>query len=143
MKMSTRSRYGLRLLLDLALNGEKGPVQLSSIARAQNLSEKYLGQLVIQLKSSGLVRSERGKSGGYFLSRSPREITLREIVEKLEGDLSIVECVNNPEDCDRSDFCITRDVWSEISRMIIEKLEQITLDELAQRVRNTGHTGIA
>jgi len=140
MKLSTRSRYGLRLLLDLAMKQDQGPVQLSSVARTENLSEKYLGQLVIQLKSAGLIRSERGKNGGYFLSKKPKEMTLREIVEKLEGDLCIVDCVENPGDCERVNFCVTRDVWRGISEAISKKLEKITLQTLVDNVKSSGNS---
>ena len=139
MKLSTRSRYGLRLLVDLAMKQNEGPVQLSSVARTENISEKYLGQLVIQLKTAGLIRSERGKNGGYYLARKPKEMNLREIVEKLEGDLCIVECVGNPQDCERIAFCVTRDVWKDIADLIAKKLEKISLQDLLDRIHKSGN----
>ena len=133
MKLSTRSRYGVRLLLELALNYDKGALQLSHVARSQEISEKYLGQLVIQLKSAGLITSERGKNGGYHLSRAPKDLTLREIVEKLEGDLSLVDCTEDKSVCNRLDCCVTRDVWCDLSKKISDTLEGITLQDLVDK----------
>lgn len=141
MKLSTRSRYGLRLLLDLALRQGEGPVHLSSVAEHENISEKYLGQLVIQLRGAGFIRSDRGKHGGYYLSRSASDITLREIVEKLEGDLSIVSCVDNPQECSRSTHCITREVWKETAEVLSRHLESISLQDLVDRVRGAQNSG--
>lgn len=133
MKLSTRSRYGVRLLIELAMNYSSRSMQLNVISKNQNISEKYLGQLVIQLKSAGFINSERGKNGGYFLARPPKDINLREIVEKLEGSLCLVDCVEDDNLCNRADFCVTRDIWSDISRNIALFLEGITLQDLVDR----------
>ncbi len=133
IKLSTRSRYGTRLMLRLALNYGKGPVFLRDIAREEGVSEKYLSQLVIPLRSNSLIVSLRGSKGGYTLARSPRDITLGEVVEALEGGLELVDCVHNPSLCDRSKYCVTRDLWGELEESIRERLFSITLQDLVER----------
>ncbi len=117
----------------LALNYGKGPVFLRDIAREEGVSEKYLSQLVIPLRGNSLVVSLRGSKGGYALARSPREITLGEIVEALEGGLDLVDCVHNPSLCERSKYCVTRDLWGELEGSIREKLSSTTLQDLLER----------
>ena len=97
MRLSTRGRYGTRLMVDLAQHYADGPVSLAEIAKRQDLSAKYLEQLIILLKGAGLIRSVRGRRGGYMLARRPEEISVGEIVETLEGKLSLVDCVLEPE----------------------------------------------
>lgn len=117
----------------LALNYGKGPVFLRDIAREEGVSEKYLSQLVIPLRGNSLIVSLRGSKGGYALARSPREITLGEIVEALEGGLDLVDCVHNPSLCERSKHCVTRDLWGELEGSIREKLSSTTLQDLLER----------
>ena len=130
MKISTRSRYGLRLMLELGLQHGKGPTFLKDIARSQEISEKYLSQIIIPLKSAGLVTSFRGAHGGYSLQRPPEEITLREIVGVLEGDFVLVECAANPKACSRSAQCVTQGVWLKVGQAISETLDAVTLKNL-------------
>jgi Rrf2 family protein len=132
MKISTRSRYGMRLMLELALKHGKGPMFLKDISSRQDVSEKYLGQIIIPLKARGLVNAFRGSHGGYTLSREPGKITLREIVEVLENGMNIVECVRNPSVCKRSETCITQGVWTKVEKAILETLEGITLADLVR-----------
>jgi Rrf2 family protein len=133
VKISTRSRYGVRLMLELAVNKGQKPIFLRDIARNQEISEKYLSQIIIPLKASGLVNSYRGAHGGYNLSRDPSKITLREIVEALEGNLSLVECIDNPSACHRVSQCVAQDVWCKVSQAIAGTLESITLRDLVQK----------
>jgi len=135
MKLSTRSRYGVRLLLDLAMEYGNGPVQLNLVSKNQEISEKYLGQLVIQLKDSGLIISSRGKTGGYMLAKKPKEITLKEIVEKLEGDICLVDCGKEETECSRSSFCVTRDIWKKLSDDMASSLNKITLQSLIDKMK--------
>ena len=135
MKLSTKSRYAARLMVNLAWNYEKGPVQLNEIARREDISEKYLSQIVITLRGAGLIQSVRGARGGYLLGRKPAEISLADIVEVMEGGLSIVNCLVEESRCDRSESCITRYVWDKVSLAVRKTLEEITLEELA------GHVG--
>jgi Rrf2 family protein len=133
MKLSTRSRYSTRLLLELALSYGKGPVLLKDISKSQEISLKYLGQLIIPLKIAGLIKSSRGAHGGYFLSRPPKDIKLSEIIAAVEGSLSLVECVDNPDICNRSGSCITKDIWTEIGNKFLRTFESYTLQQIMER----------
>ncbi|MBM4271651.1 MAG: Rrf2 family transcriptional regulator [Deltaproteobacteria bacterium] len=132
MKLSTRARYGVRLMLALALNYGKGPVFLKDIAKGENISEKYLSLIIIPLRGIGLVNSSRGAYGGYSLARDPSQITLKEVVDVLEGDSCLVDCVKDPSACPRVPICVTRDVWAIIGGRISETLTSITLDTLVK-----------
>ena len=137
MKLSTRSRYGVRLLTELALEYQKGPVQLGIISKREGISEKYLGQLIIQMKGTGFITSSRGKNGGYMLAKKPKDITLREIVENLEGDICLVDCAKDNTECDRSTFCITREIWKKLSEDMASSLEKINLQTLVDRIKKS------
>lgn len=136
MKLSTKGRYGTRLMLDLALHFGEGPVLLKDIAARQGISEKYLWQLVASLKNAGLVSSSRGSRGGYVLAKGPHEINLGQIVGLLEGAVCLVNCVDKPSLCRRSDTCVTRDIWQELSRNMLASLSEITLAEMADKQKN-------
>jgi Rrf2 family protein len=133
MKISTRTRYGLRMMLEIALNYGGRPVLLRQIARNQGISEKYLGQLVIPLKAGELLVSERGAKGGYRLTKPPAKIKLSEIVEALEGPVNIVECVGDSASCRRSAQCVTRGLWQKLNRQISETLAGLTLADLVRK----------
>jgi Rrf2 family protein len=135
MKISTRTRYGVRFMLDLALRHGSGSVLLRDIAREEDISEKYLSLIVIPLKASGLLKAVRGANGGYSLSREPASITLKEIVECLEGKLYLVDCVSNPKECKRSQTCATRDVWQSVSEKMSEVLGSMTLADVVTATR--------
>jgi Rrf2 family protein len=135
MKITTRSRYGVRLMLELAGNYGKGQVLLKDIARNEGISEKYLSLIIIPLRTAGLVQSTRGAHGGYSLAKPPGEITLKDIVHVLEGGISLVDCVTNSSACSRSQICATRDVWSIVSEQISNTLESITLEDLLAKAR--------
>jgi Rrf2 family protein len=135
MKMSTKGRYGVRLMLDLALHNGEGPVLLKDIARRQGISEKYLWNLINPLKTMGLVQSIRGANGGYKLAKKTSEISLKDIIRVLEGPLCLVDCVENPSTCERSPSCITRDVWCEASQNFLTTLENVTLEKMVERHR--------
>ncbi len=135
MKLSTKSRYAARLMINLAWNYRQGPAQLNEIAKKEEISEKYLSQIVINLRGAGLIRSVRGAHGGYLLTREPSGITLKEIVEVMEGGLDIVDCLSDDESCGRSGICLTRNVWDKVSRAIKETLEGINLEELSKQIQ--------
>ena len=122
MKLSTRSRYGTRMMADLAKHYEDGPVQIGSIAKRQDVSVKYLEQLIIPLKKSGFIKSVRGPRGGHMLSRPPDEITVGEIVRVLEGGIELTGCIKEVDSCERSSNCLMRKVWKEASSAIYETL---------------------
>ena len=139
MRCSTGCRYGVRAMLDLALNFGKGPVLLKDIARRQEVSEKYLGHSISALRKAGLVRSIRGAHGGYVLAKTPSEIRLSKITEILEGSMAPAECVDNPQICKRANLCVTRDIWVEVKKAIDDVLESITLQDMVKRHKEKRH----
>ena len=130
MKLSTKSRYGTRLLLDMAQRYNQGPVQLGDIAKRQNISVKYLEQIIIPLKRAQYVESVRGPKGGHALTRPPEEITVGEIVALLEEGASLVECTGDAAVCERSPACPTRWIWQAAAKAMFDKLNTITLADL-------------
>jgi Rrf2 family protein len=133
MKLSTRARYGTRALLDLAIHQDEAPVSLKDIAHRQQISLQYLEHLITPLINAGLVRSVRGPKGGVSLARKPEKIKMSEIMQLLEGSISVVECVDDPKLCDRSESCVTRDVWDEVNKAMNGVLEATTLANLVER----------
>ena len=131
MKLSTRTRYGVRMMLALAKNYGKGSVYLKEVAKSEEISEKYLSLIIIPLKGVGLVKSIRGAHGGYTLARPPADITLKDIVDILEGDC-LVDCVKDPFSCSRMEICATREIWELLGGKISDVLESITLEKLVQ-----------
>ncbi len=138
MKISTKGRYGLRTLMDIAVHQAKGPVNLNDIAERQGISAKYLWQIVNLLKTAGLVRGTRGPKGGYILIRDPSDITLLDVIQILEGPVSLVECVDDPDFCVRVENCVAHSVWEEVSQAVRAALRQITLAEILRRHASAG-----
>jgi len=132
MRLSTRSRYGTRLMQDLAQHYDRSPVRIGEIAKRQDISVKYLEQLIIPLKQSNLIKSIRGTKGGHMLARSPDQITIGQIVRALEGAIELVGCIENPGECERSGSCLTRSIWKEASNAMHKKLNSITLSKLIE-----------
>lgn len=130
MKISTRTRYAVRLLFELAIEYNKGPISLREISKRQDISEKYLAQLVIPLKSGGLINSIQGNVGGYRLSRKPQDITFQDVFDLMESNKFLVPCLENSDVCDRYDKCPPVDIWSLISSKIKDVLISVTLDDL-------------
>ncbi len=130
MKISTRGRYGLRILLDLALFDSEKPRLIRDIAQSQKISEKYVSRLIIDLRRAGMVRSIRGAKGGFKIFKKPAEITLLDVVEVMEGPLSIVGCVALPEKCTSSTRCSTRQIWDKVNSDIRESLRKFTLQDV-------------
>ena len=130
MKVSTRGRYGLRAMLELARCRRQFPVLMSTLAEREDISRKYLHTLLTALKSAGLVSSVRGAGGGFMLSKESAEIRLGEILRAVEGPLSLVDCVADKRVCDRSNRCVARGVWRELSGAIESMLDSITLEDL-------------
>ncbi|MGE5405438.1 MAG: RrF2 family transcriptional regulator [Candidatus Saccharibacteria bacterium] len=132
MKLSTKGRYGLRAMLDMALHQDQGPITVNSIADREGLSDRYLEQLMVPLKKVGLVKSVRGAQGGYILAKEPKDITVGDIIRALEGPVAPVDCVSEdrPEECSRSEACVTRIVWAKIRDSISEVLDSFTLEDL-------------
>lgn len=130
MKLTTNGRYGTRIMLELALQYEKGPVLLREIAERQEISRKYAHFLINYLKGAGLVRSIRGPKGGYVLAKPPSEISMDEIVQTLEGSISPVTCVDDPHFCSRMPACATYLVWEKLKEAMLGVLNSWTLENL-------------
>ena len=133
MKLSSRTRYGMRAILELALEYGKDPLQIKVIAEREDISNKYLEQLIAMLKSAGLVRSIRGPRGGYMLAKPPEEIQLKDIFTTLEGPMVPAECLDHPEYCPRCSDCATREIWQELQNAVFGVLESVTLADLVER----------
>lgn len=137
MRVSTKGRYGLRTLVDIAVHQNKGVVTLNDIAKRQEISVKYLWQVINPLKTAGLLSVTRGAKGGYALARRPEDINMLEVVSTLEGPLSIVECIMNEDACDRIDTCVARSVWMEVNQTVEQALKEVTLAEVLRRYMDT------
>ena len=133
MRLSCRARYATRALIDLALHQGAEPVPLTTIAKNECVSKKYLNQLMGPLKLAGLVRVTRGKNGGFILARSPEKITLGDILYAVEGDMSLIDCVNESSFCERSQECPSRATWQELSILINDYLQRTTLKDIIKK----------
>lgn len=132
MKVSTRGRYAIRVMIDLAEHDNGEYIPLSDIAKRQDISEKYLESIVSMLSKAGFVQSLRGKGGGYRLSKLPEEYTMRDILEVTEGSLEPVPCLETPvNDCPRASICRTVDMWKGLYDVIIRYLDSVTVRDLA------------
>ena len=132
MKFSTRARYGLRAMVELALNYDQGLVSVRTISQSQGISEAYLEQIMSNLVKSGLVKSNRGVQGGYTLTREPSGILVGEIIRALEGPIVPVECVSTdfPATCERLEKCVSRLVWQKVKTVLDEALNSLSLEDL-------------
>lgn len=136
MKISTKGRYALRLMLDLAYNHTGSFIPIKNISQRQDISDKYLEQIITQLSRAGLVKSARGAQGGYMLAKEPQEYTVGEILRLLEGNLAPVACVDDIKDaCTRADECVTMEVWREIKDAVNKVVDNITLADLVEQQR--------
>jgi Rrf2 family protein len=135
MKISTKIRYGARAMLELASRYGEGTIELKEIAHKENIPPKYLEQVIIPLRTAGLVKSTRGSKGGYSLGRPPSEIYLKDVYEVLEGPVSLVDCLLDPKVCHRVSSCVTRDIWQEVSEAIGKVFSSITLEDMVERRR--------
>lgn len=142
MKLSTRSRYGLRALLDIAVQEEDRPVMLRGIGDRQGISAKYLEHLLADLRRAGIVTSHRGAGGGFELSRDPKAISILEVVRALESGFGTTECVEHPETCPRSDSCAAREIWGRVSTAMWESLESVSLADLIEMDRQRSGGGM-
>ena len=134
MKISTKGRYALRLMIDLAQHDAAGYIPLRDISKRQEIPAKYLEQIVVQLSRAGLVISTRGAQGGYQLARHPAEYTVGEILRITEGSLAPVACLDHdPVECSRADECITLGIWRGLYDIVNKYLDSVTLEELVNR----------
>lgn len=144
MKMSTKGRYGLRAMVDLAVNSSGEHVSLNSIADRQNVSENYMEQVFSTLRKAGLVKSVKGAQGGYVLGDKPSNITVGTVLRTLEGNLSIIDQVDESKRLGNDiEYCVTVNVWEKINASINEVVDSITLEDLANEYRKlNGNTAM-
>ena len=136
MKVSTKGRYAIRVMLDLAVNNTGEYIPLKDVSERQGITLKYLEQIITQLSRAGLVKSARGAQGGYMLAKEPQEYTVGEILRLLEGNLAPVACVDDTKDaCTRADECVTMEVWREIKDAVNKVVDNITLADLVEQQR--------
>ena len=135
MRLSTRSRYAIRALLDLAIHAEEGPVLVREIAEREDISVRYLEQLLLPLKAANLVRATRGANGGFTLAKHPAEINLREVIQITEGTTAFTECADDAGICPRSNTCLLIDVWNEVTEAANKVLEATSLESLREKQR--------
>lgn len=133
MQLSTKARYAVRAMVELTLKDNKEPVKLKDIADSQDISLKYLEQVMFPLRVRGYVKTLKGSQGGYLMSKPPEQITILEIVECVEGSMSPVECADNPDICKRKKICAAREVWVGLKDAISTELSKITLADLAKK----------
>jgi Rrf2 family protein len=136
VKLSTRSRYGLRALYELAQHYGQGPLETQIIADRQAVSRKYLDAILSGMKNAGLVRSRRGAGGGHELARDPTQITVGDVIRSLEGTPLLLECVGDATTCRRAKGCVARDVWTEVEQTIHHTLDGISIADLVARQSN-------
>jgi len=132
MKLSTKGRYGIHAMYDLALHGRDEPQPLKAIAERQGVPEAYLEQLIAMLRKDGLVQSVRGAQGGYLLSRPPSEITVGQVLRSLEGGLALVDCVLEEDACDRACSCPSRVIWQRLHEGVNQIVDGITLMDMIE-----------
>ncbi|MEW6181857.1 MAG: Rrf2 family transcriptional regulator [Bacillota bacterium] len=133
MKLSTRIRYGVRALMDIAAHSASGPVSLKDVSRRQLISEQYLEQLILPLKGAGMVQSVRGARGGFQLRKHASDILMSEIVEILDGKTVLTDCLYNEQVCLRVDCCAARDLWQEANQAFWSVLSSVTLVDMLRR----------
>lgn len=137
MKISTKGRYALRMLLDLAEHKDRGYISLRDISERQNISKKYLEQIVGILNQTGILRTNRGYQGGYMLAAPPDKYTVGQILRITEGNLCPVACLEaDPNECERSGFCKTLPVWQGLDKLVNEYLDGITLQDILDSCNN-------
>ncbi|MCM1506669.1 MAG: Rrf2 family transcriptional regulator [Ruminococcus flavefaciens] len=139
MKISTKGRYALRMLVDIALHQSEGYVSLKDISERQNISKKYLEQIVPLLNKSGILKTSRGNRGGYMINGKPENHTVGAVLKATEGSLAPVACLEyEPNDCERINECVTIHIWEELYKLITDYLDGITIQNLADKCINSG-----
>lgn len=142
MRLSTKSRYGLRALFDMAYNAGNLPIQVKEISRRQNISPRYLEQIFQSFKKAGILKSKKGPQGGYFLAKRPEEITVQDIVQAAEGDTLLVNCTCKEEDgrpaCEFNGQCVTQTIWHEATALLNDYFSSLTLQTLCERGQAMG-----
>jgi len=132
MKLSAKARYAVRILLDLALHDEHGPVRTADISERTGVSARFIEQILKPLKNAGLVQSTRGASGGYVLSEKPENINLARIIRTIEGSLCLTQCCENPKTCQRAETCRSHRAWVRVTQVMEAELEGISIKDLQE-----------
>lgn len=135
MKVTAQSRYALRILLDLALYGEQGPRTMHEIAASQSISEKFISRIVVSLRRAGLLESVRGGRGGLRLARLPESITMLDVVEAMDGPVSLLACLTKPHACPKQGRCAAEDAWRLVNDGLVATLRGIQLSDIVERHR--------
>lgn len=135
MRISTKGRYGVRFMMDLANHGEQGNVTLREVSRRHSISEKYLWQVANALKKAGLIRAVAGPGGGFALARAPADVTLGDILDVLEGGNSLVPCADESAACPRSNACAAREVWRDVAQKLTDVFASVTLADMVEKQR--------
>ena len=130
MKLSTKCRYGIRAIVEIARNYQVRPTTRKEIAKKQELNDSYLENILIALKASNIVMSTQGPKGGFSLRRAPETITVLQLIEALQGELTLSECLTTPEVCNRVDCCVTRNIWLKVKKAQEDVLGGITIRDL-------------
>ncbi len=135
MRFSAKGEYGVRAILDIALYGESGPVRVKEIARRQAIPIRFLEQVMTSLKQAGLVESYRGAHGGYRLKKSAKDINLADVIQAVEGPITVMECINEKDKglCDQISVCVIRDIWCDVQRSVIKSLSAVTLESVIKK----------
>lgn len=142
MKLSTKARYGLRAVIEIAkYYGSGTPAKRKNIASNQNISDSYLENILIVLKNNRIIDTTRGANGGYVLCNSPSEISVYDVIYALEGPMDLVDCVGNTKNCEKTSMCAARTVWKELSEQWKSTLEKITLKDMLEREKSLGESG--
>ena len=137
MKISTKGRYALQMLLDLAEHKNERFIALKEIAERQNISKQYLEQIILMMNNSNLLRANRGKQGGYMLAKEPSDITVGHILRITEGNLSSIACLeSNNNQCEKADTCKTLFIWKELNKIITDYLDSVTLQDILNKSQN-------
>jgi Rrf2 family protein len=135
MKISTKIRYGTRAMVELAVRYGEGPIELKEIAKKENISLKYLEQVINPLRADGLVKAVRGAKGGYSLAKPPSEICLYDVIETLEGPLNLLDCLHDTKACQKVSSCVTREIWKAVSDAMSKIFYSVTLEDMVNRKR--------
>ena len=142
MRFSTKTRYGTRAVVDIAMHEGNGPVTLSEIAERLDVSKKYTGHIVNQLVTAGILESVRGPRGGYMLARSPKQIRMGEIIRTLDGSMAPVRCVEKPDSCEKSNKCATQEVWVKLRDSVDGVVDSVTVADLVRRQKKLNASSV-
>ena len=135
MKLTTKTRYALRALIDLIIHIDEGPVQIKDISERQEISESYLENIFLELRKKNIIKAIKGRNGGFYIERPISDITLFDIIDALNEDISLVPCVENPHICSRADNCPTRPTWVKMKKELEKITSSISLEELINNLQ--------